>query len=127
MLDVIRELIEAETIAMRTAFFGRIVSVSGNKCTIQPLTMMKQTSGRTLKQAAIKNVPILRNARYKIGTATFTHESEEIHYLTGTPISSGDIALCVCTDRDITDQANGKSSVPTRHHDITDAVVIGVI
>lgn len=130
----LREFMEQSLLEVHTAFFGRIVSVGGGTCTIQPLAMTKDVKGNAQKRAVIKNVPILWNARNRIieyeesccnGSGGFTTRK----HLKFEPLKSGDIAFCVCADRDISEQRSGNTAVPTmeRHHDITDCVVVGVL
>lgn len=43
-------------------------------------------------------------------------------------IKPGDIAFCVCADRDISETKSGKSAIPKQgHHELKDAVVVGVM
>ena len=44
------------------------------------------------------------------------------------PISKGDIVVCACSERDITEAKNGKIAVPAnRHHSLSDTIIIGVL
>ena len=105
--------VEQKLLALHTAFIARVISVTEDEKTgeiirkIQPVSLSKQYGLEAEKQAVIENIPILR------------HVGE---------IKKGDIVLCVCAERDITDSKRGISSLPPYgHHNINDAVIIGVI
>lgn len=44
------------------------------------------------------------------------------------PIKAGDIVVCVCGERDITEARNGKNAVPALgHHSMSDSIIVGVL
>ena len=39
-----------------------------------------------------------------------------------------DIVYCLCAERDITEARRGNFSIPpTRHHELSDAIIIGIL
>ncbi|MCM1329360.1 MAG: hypothetical protein NC253_07945 [Ruminococcus sp.] len=62
------------------------------------------------------------------GTVNCSCREETRTHLKKEPIEVGDICLCVCCERDNTETRNGKEAVPNLgHHNIKDAVVVGII
>ncbi|MEG0601337.1 hypothetical protein ACN6J9_02800 [Carnobacterium maltaromaticum] len=47
--------------SINTCSLGRIVSINGNKASVQPLFMMKTSDGKLLKQTLINDVPITKH------------------------------------------------------------------
>lgn len=59
-------------------------------------------------------------------TPTVLTKSEEIPVLV--PLAAGDIVLCVCCERDITEAKKGNNSTPALgHHSMSDSVIVGVL
>lgn len=119
-LKFFEAMIEKEMLDLHTAFLARILSVSGNAAKIQPLGLTKETGGNAKAYAPVSSVPITRQARFKL--------SVDDGILTAYPISSGDIVICICCDRDITEAKRGNNSLPpTGHHSMSDCVIVGVL
>lgn len=115
---VFQALIEQALLKVHTAFVGRVVRVGGNMATIQPLDMVKSVGGAAKKQAIIENCPVLQNA------VKFT----ALNPAAVRSIQPGDIVLCVCAERNIAETRNGMNVVPVSgHHELTDAVVVGIL
>jgi hypothetical protein len=128
---VLSELIEQKLLNLHTAFFAKVLSVSGNNAKIQPLNMIKANGKQAQKQAVI-TVPIMKNVRkFSTKTVTVTTEMDDKFSMTIptiSTISAGDIVYCLCGERDITETKKGNfATPPTGHHRISDAVVVGVI
>ena len=95
---VFQALIEQALLQVHTAFVGSVVRVNGNMATIQPLDMVKSAGGAAKKQAIIENCPVLQTV------------------------------FCVCAERNISETRNGAVAVPVSgHHELTDAVVVGIL
>lgn len=128
-----------------TGFFGKITELS-DECktaTIQPLHMAKQNGADAIQRSLIKQVPVLFQARYRIieedrectingnqgcGEGGCSCTTETRKHLKKEWIKVGDIAYCVCADRDISQTKNGEMAVPIPgHHELKDAVVVGVL
>lgn len=123
---VINGMIEQKLLNLHTAYFAKVISVSGNKAKIQPLNMIKAT-GKEAKKQSVITVPILENAR-KFSTKKIKVESTEITIPTVEKIEAGDIVYCLCGERDITDTKNGEFAIPPLgHHRLSDSVIIGVM
>lgn len=119
-LKFFEAMIEKEMLDLHTAFLARILSVSGNAAKIQPLGLTKETGGNAKAYAPISSVPITQQARFKL--------SVDDGVLTASPISSGDIVICICCDRDITEAKSGNNSLPPPgHHSMSDCVIVGVL
>lgn len=147
---IIENLIEEQLMNIHTAFVGKVISVSGNTATVQPLNKVKQYGKKAETQSVIPNVPILNNARYKLQPATVKYVSDvdldtnrSDGYVTSASVdittktietvkrvglAKGDIVFCVCADRDITEARRGNMAVPSvGHHSQSDAVIVGVL
>ena len=113
-------IVDKKLLDLHTAFLGKILSVSGDTAKIQPLGLTKEIGGEAQSYAPVSSVPITNQARYK-----FKVNGEEV---TAKPIENGDIVICVCCDRDITDAKRGKSVLPPiGHHTMSDCVIVGIL
>lgn len=146
----INDTIDKKLLDLNVAYLAKVLSVSGNSAKIQPLGMIKQVGEQAKSKAPITNVPIVESARYKLTKKTITYvtgvtistssadgyltdatpnvttKTEEIIVLN--PLAAGDIVMCVCADRDITDARRGTNSVPPiGHHSLSDSVIVGII
>lgn len=126
---MIDDMVESKLLNLHTAYVGKIISVNGNRATVQPLTMIKQIGKNAEQQAPIPDVPILSHCRGKTiekTISTYNGGSEKV--LAFEPLKSGDIVFCVCAERNITDAINGKSNVPPiGRHSQSDSIVVGVL
>lgn len=127
-------MIEQALLNMHTSFVGKIVSINGGFATVQPLNMTQDIFGKTEKLPKLDHVPILKSCRKwdkkeKIVTSTAgdpSHSHVVEHWEPKKP-EPGDIVLCVCADRDITDTQKGDFAVPVLgHHMLSSAVAIGI-
>lgn len=79
---------------------------------------MKAVGGQAIPQAIIEHCPVLQSA-VKI---------ETINPVSIRTIQAGDIAYCVCADRDISETQTGAMVTPVAgHHMINDAVIVGIL
>lgn len=134
------ETLSEALLNMHTAFIGKVVSVSGNLATVQPLNMMKQMGGDAKKRSVISDVPILHHVgHWRIydqsldvrdsysGGGSISPSSHGGH-VSFTPVGAGDIVFCICADRDISQTRKGKFATPALgHHEISNAVIVGLI
>ena len=103
--NVINTMIENALLRTHTAFFGKVISVSGKYAKVQPLNMVKAVGGKAQKQAVIPDVPILQH----VGS-----------------VKKGNTVFCVCAERDITETKKGTYSLPVKgRHMLSDAVIVG--
>lgn len=115
---VFNEMIEQALLLVHTGFCAKVISVSGNLATIQPLNMVQAVGGQPQKQAVIPNCPVLDSA------VKFTGLSPAVVRR----VQAGDTVYCVCADRDITETRTGTFAAPVPgHHLLTGAVVIGIL
>lgn len=95
--------------SINTCSLGRVVSVSGNKASIQPLFMQKTESGELLKQTIISDVPITK------------------HCIDDTVV--GSTVVYVAAQRSIAN-LNGSNFIDPAAHTImsdNDAIILGVL
>ena len=130
-----------------------MISVSDDLKTakILPLGKTKAYGETAVSQSPLSNVPVANNARYKYTPKTISYVKKDPKlitqssdgYLTGAnlqyenksenvavvkPIETGDIAVCVCGERNISDAKNGVNNTPPAgHHSMSDAIIIGVL
>ena len=115
------EMVDQKLLAIRTGFFAKVISTNKFTATIQPLNKVQSANGKVQTAAVITNVPIIESARHKISV-------NELGEASLNWIRSGDTVYCLCGDRDITYSKSGISNTPSnRHHDISDAVIIGLM
>lgn len=115
---VFQEMIEQALLELHTGFCGKVISVSGNLATVQPLNMIKAAGGQPQRQAVIPNCPVLDSA------VKFTSLSPAVVRR----VQAGDTVYCVCADRDITETRTGAFATPvTGHHSLAGAVVVGIM
>ena len=113
-IDAIKGMINNALMTTHTAFFAKVLSVSGNSAKVQPLNMIKAIGGEAKKQAIIENVPILQ--------PTYTSGDFKQN------IKAGDTVYCVCAERDITYTKEGKYAVPVKgRHMLSSAVIVGKV
>lgn len=147
ILSVLNNMIENKLRALHTAYLAKVLSVSGNTAKIQPLGYVKAYGEAAQKQSPLSNVPI---ATQKIVNETIevvdkvslelekdgdnvtdvklniTNKTVTIPQVES--ISAGDIVICVCCERDITQAKNGNNTVPAiGHHSMSDSVIVGVL
>lgn len=114
------DMINKKLLDLHTAFLAKILSVSGNQAKIQPLGLTKEIGGTARPYAPVSSVPFTRNSRYKL--------SADGGVLTASAVTNGDIVICVCCDRDITEAKCGKNVLPpVGHHNMSDCIIIGVL
>jgi hypothetical protein len=133
--SAIEGIIDEKLLAMNTAYVAKVISVSGNKAKIQPLTMVKQY-GHPAKQPSPVTAYILNNAQYKLKTKnagsalpdTVPDGAIENLSITAEKLSKDDIVFCVCADRDMSETVKGNfATPPIGHHSMSDSVIIGVL
>lgn len=119
-LKFFESIINKNMLDLHTAFLGKVLSVSGNSAKVQPLGLTKEIGGKAESYAPVSSVPITNHARYK-----FKIKGEEVK---AEPIENGDIVICVCCDRDITEAKQGRSVLPpVGHHTMSDCVIVGIL
>ena len=114
-------MIETKLLNLHTAYLGKVIAVNETTAKIQPLGYSKAVGGSAIKQSVLSNVPILNSARYKVEI-----EGEAITKVV--PLAAGDIVLCVCCERNITEARKGNNSTPALgRHSMSDSVIVGIM
>ena len=149
-LSCIDDVIDRKLLDLHTAYIAKVLSVSGSTAKIQPLGMTKQTGEKAVSKSPISGVPIVKSAQKKITDKSITYVSSVTFDITNTdgyvssispnintqtetisvlkPIAAGDIVVCVCCDRNITEAKKGNNGVvPVGHHSLSDSVIVGVL
>lgn len=129
--------IESKLLNLHTAYLAKIISAGDGFATVQPLNMMKQYGKAAKRLAPVTGVPIASHCKGRI-------IEKELKYVSGVsdhaavygtekilqfePLKAGDVVICVCGERDITEAKKGNLALPTnRHHDFSDSIIIGVL
>lgn len=119
-LKFIENIVEKEMLDLHTAFLARVLSLSGNQAKIQPMGLTKEVGGTAKSYAPISSVPVTKQSQNKV----FVEDGE----ITVSLLEAGDIVICVCCDRDITEAKCGKNVLPpVGHHNMSDCVIVGVL
>lgn len=143
-------IIEQKLLSLHTAYIGKVLKYSNGKADIQPLMMIKQYGKPAEAHSPIPNVPVTEQARIKTETKTVelvtgvkleltrsngyvtnvtpTITKSTITYTEPKSIGVGDIVVCVCGERDITEAKNGNmAQQPIGHHSLSDSMVVGIL
>lgn len=136
-MNYMKDSIAAELLNLHTCYVGKVLAVNGNTATVQPLNKIKQYGKEAQAQAPIPGVPVATHCKGRIvekeltyvsGMAGGTAQYETVRYLAFEPLKAGDVVICVCGERDITESKNGMLSTPSyRHHALSDSMIIGIL
>ena len=122
--------IEKALLSIRTAYLGKVLSISGNEAIIQPLNTYRAVGGN-VEQSSTTNAFIPQNIKYKEETITYMISNTQTKtktVLTPDNLAVGDIVFVGICDRDITHAKKGIIGEATeRHHDINDGVILRVL
>ena len=125
-LSFFEDFIENKLLSLHTAYLAKVLSTNGKTAKLQPLGMVKAYGETAKAQSPLSNVPIANSAKYKISSKHITYIGEDVAVLK--PLSTGDIVVCICCERDITEAKNGKNSVPALgRHSMSNSVIVGVL
>lgn len=121
------DFIDNKLLSLHTAYLAKVLSVKGKTAKIQPLGMTKETGEKAMKQSVLTSVPIMQTAR-KFKTKSISVGDHTWSGYQPCPIEAGDIAVCICCERNITEAKKGKNVCPpSGHHNMSDSVIIGVL
>lgn len=123
VLTFLNGFVDDKILSLHTAAPCKIISydVDKRRANVQPLFMSKAFEEDAQAYTIIEDVPVMYQ-RFKL------NDSEEHEYIP--VLRKDDIVLAVFAERSIDDVFdNGVRPVlpDSRHHDITDAIIIGVI
>lgn len=121
VVQFLNGFIDEKLLNLNTAMPCRVISYDESKrrASVQPLFMVKEVGRAPEALPPIQDVPVLKQ-RFKLGAG------EPQEYV---PVyEPGDVVLVAFAQRAIDDVLGGQMAYPgTRRHDLTDAVILGVI
>lgn len=132
-LGVFERIVEKKLLNMHTAYLAKVISSNGKTAKIQPLGMTRAYNEKAQAQSVLSNVPIacqkLKNHTYTVVTDPYPNSRKtQITVAQVEPIAKGDIVVCVCCERDISEAKKGNNSLPAYgHHSMSDSVIVGVL
>lgn len=122
-------------LSLHTCFLAKVISTNGGTAKIQPLGKTKEYGKNAVSQSPLTDVPIANSAKYKYTKETITYvvdahsntkASKDI--VTVVPLEAGDIVICVCGERNISDAKKGiDNTPPVGHHSMSDSIIIGIL
>lgn len=126
-LSFVNAAIEKKLMDLHCAYIGRVVSTDGETATVQPLGLTKSSNASARAQAVVSNVPVA--CKYKLTAKTITDgDGKSISVAVPELIEKGDLVVCICADRDITEARRGKNELPPAgRHSISDSIIVGFI
>lgn len=131
-LGFVEQMITRRLMDLHCAYIGRVISTDGETATVQPLGLIKEIGGGTKAQAVVANVPVA--CRYKLSTKTIEYVVDSVGNTRSQtiavpkPIAKGDLVVCVCADRNITDARRGNNELPPAgQHSISDSIIVGIL
>ena len=125
-LKVFDNMIENKLLNLHTAYLAKVISSNGKTAKIQPLGMVRAIGESAKKQSPLANVPIATQ-RFVERTVN-VGDGQTITVPQEKPIAAGDIVVCICCERNITEAKKGKNVVPPiGHHSMSDSIIIGVL
>ena len=120
--NTINNLLDFSGLQIHTAFPARIISISGNTATVQPLfntngTMTAPIAGVPLPQSVLKPSP-----------QSETVEDDEVEWTEYVPPDPGDIVYCVCAEKPLgsTWRGSAENNPGGLHHRMGDAGIVAV-
>lgn len=126
-LGFVDEIINKRLLDLHCAYIGKVISTDGSTATVQPLGLVKGTGSAAKAQAVVSNVPVA--CRYKLGAKIIKDGNGSSQKVAvPTEIAKGDLVVCLCADRDITEARRGNNELPpTGHHSISDSIIVGIL
>lgn len=133
------EMFSRQSMELSVAFIARVSRVDGDlsHAAVQPMGLIRQQGAQAQEQAELGDVPVLDNARHRLKKEKFRYVSGgsvngltygETDILVPEELKPGDLVLCVCCDRDITQSLKGVNALPDAGaHSKNNAVIVGVI
>lgn len=123
--------IEKKLLDMHCCYIGKVVSTDGDTATVQPLGLMKDVgSTATRTQAVVSDVPIAcqkivsKEIEYTDGGGTARKQTIAVP----AALSKGDLVVCLCADRNITEARKGNNALPPAgRHSISDSIIVGIL
>lgn len=130
-MGFVNAAVEAALKDMHCAYIGKVTQTDGETATVQPLGKIKEYGGVAKSQAVVSNIPVACRYKLSMKTINYTTSSggkDSQAVAVPVPIAKGDLVVCVCCDRDITDARRGKNELPPAGmHDISDSIIVGIL
>ena len=135
-LKFFENMINARLLSLHTAYLAKVLSCNGNTAKIQPLGKVQAYGGEAQEQSPLSDVPIActkivsKNIEVVTSVSFDSNEAETtmLSIPQVEPLAKGDIVICVCCERDISEAKKGKNTVPVEgHHSMSDSVIVGVL
>lgn len=130
-LKFFHDLVEGKLLALHTSFLAKILNTDGKVAKIQPLQMIKQYGKEAEQYAPLEDVPILQSVKkfetepLKCGCKDCELEGDLVILK---DVKKGDVVLCICCERNITEAVKGEVTTSViGHHEMHDAVIVGVL
>lgn len=137
-------MMENKMSGIHTAYLAKVLSVSGDTAKIQPLGLYQNSDGTTRKQSVLTKVPICQHVRHfslvkeelsvKVseGSASISPREhptgDNVGHIKIEPLRAGDIVVCVCCERNISEAKRGVNALPPAgRFSMSDSVIIGVL
>lgn len=141
------DIIDSKILDVHTAYLAKVLSVSGDTAKIQPLGMTKEVGKEAIAQSPLSNIPIATH-KFKevsasvvtgvtlstkktdgyVSSASLNVTKETINFLQEENVKKGDIVVCICCERNITEAKKGKNTeLPVGHHSMSDSIIIAVL
>ena len=121
------DYVENKLLSLHTAYLAKVISVSGNTAKIQPLGLTKEIGEKATKQSVLTSVPIMQTVK-KFKTQSISVGDHTWNGYQPFPIEAGDIAVCICCERNITEAKKGRNVCPpVGHHKMSDSIIIGIL
>lgn len=131
-MKFVNSAIERKLMDLHCAYIGKVVSTDGKTATVQPLGLTKAVGEDAKAQAVVSSVPVA--CRYKFTTQTITYavdadgNTKKQQIAVPQPLEKGDLVVCLCADRDISEARKGNNALPVAgRHSITDSIIVGIL
>ncbi len=135
-MSVFKHMIEEQMLNLHTAMPCKVLSFNESEKTakIQPLYKYKERNQEPITRAPIEGVPVLYQRFKTVDTRATSEEplqytDEEVIREFIPILNPGDVVMVVFSERALDDVMGGSVAYPSahRHHNLHDAVIIGVI
>lgn len=127
-LYAINAAIERKLMDLHCGYIGKVISTDGETAKVQPLGLIKEYGNEATKeQAVVENVPVACKYKIRVGHIK-DGDGNYCAVAVPTVIESGDLVVCLCADRDITEARRGNNELPPAgRHNISDSIIVGIL
>lgn len=124
--------IERKLMDLHCAYIGKVISTDGKTATVQPLGLTKAVGEDAQAQSVVSSVPVACGYKLEKTTITYVVDTEgntlSQEVAVPKPLKKGDLVVCLCADRDISEARKGNNALPVSgRHSITDSIIVGVL